>query len=320
MFACILDELLTITLNPAVDYATSIEAVVPGPKLYCKEPRVDPGGGGVNVARAICSLGGRAKALIAVGGAGGQKLCAMLEAEGVPVHAVDVGGETRFSFAVTDESSNCQYRFSLPGDTLTSETGECLVKETVSQIPRGGLAVLSGGVAPGLDDRFPEKIRAALEGITNRLVVDTSKCALHRLISEPVAPLYALRFDHREAERAAGRPLSDLHESIAFLETLIMRGVAEILVMGRGAEGSLVVTPFARHFCSTPKVPVVSKIGAGDAFVGSFTFALQRGDRVEDALRWGVSASAATMATEGTGLCKKKDVLELLPMCQVEVL
>lgn len=317
---CKLDEILTITLNPAVDYATSIEAVVPGPKLYCKEPKVDPGGGGINVARAICKLGGRAKALVATGGATGQKLCALLDVEGVPVHAVDVGGETRFSFAVTDESSHEQYRFSLPGDTLTDDIGKRLIEEIVSQAPHGGLVVLSGGVAPGLDDRFPEKVRAALEGVTNRLVADTSKGALHRLISEPVAPLHVLRFDQIEAERAAGRPLADLHECIAFLEALIARGVAETLVMGRGAEGSLLVTSTARYFCRTPKVQVVSKIGAGDAFVGGFTLSLQRGESFEDALRWGVSASSATMATEGTGLCRKKDVLALLPKCRVEVL
>ncbi len=303
-----------------MDYATSIEAVIPGPKLYCKAPRVDPGGGGVNVARAISILGGRAKALVATGGANGQKLRTMLEAESIPLHAVDVGGETRLSFAVTDESSGEQYRFSLPGDTLTGETSEHLIEEIVSQAPRHGLVVLSGGVAPGLADRFPERIRTALEGITRRLVVDTSKGALQWLISQPVAPLYVLRFDQMEAERAARRPLADLQESIGFLTNMITRGVAETLVMGLGAEGSLLVTSTARYLCRAPRVPVVSKIGAGDAFVGGFTLSLQRGDSLQDALRWGVSASSATMATEGTGLCREKDVLALLPGCGVEVL
>ena len=49
-------EILTITLKPAVDYATATEHVEPGPKLYCEKPRIDPGGGGVNVARSILKL------------------------------------------------------------------------------------------------------------------------------------------------------------------------------------------------------------------------------------------------------------------------
>ncbi len=147
--------------------------------------------------------------------------------------------------------------------------------------------VLSGGVAPGLADRFPEKVRTALEGITHRLVVDTSKGALQRLISEPVAPLHVLRFDQREAERAAMRPLADLQESIGFLTNMITRVVAETRVMGLGAEGSLLVTSATLYICRTPKLPVVSKVGAGDAFIGGLTLALQRGDGLRDALRWG---------------------------------
>ena len=61
-------RILTITSNPAVDLAMSVDHVVAGPKLRCSAPRVDPGGGGVNVARAIHKLGGSAIALVAAGG------------------------------------------------------------------------------------------------------------------------------------------------------------------------------------------------------------------------------------------------------------
>ncbi|MEK6216629.1 MAG: PfkB family carbohydrate kinase, partial [Boseongicola sp.] len=83
-------DILTITLSPAVDLATSVERVVAGPKLYCKAPRVDPGGGGVNVARAIRRLNGNALALVAVGGATGENLLRLLAAEGVPAQSVSV--------------------------------------------------------------------------------------------------------------------------------------------------------------------------------------------------------------------------------------
>lgn len=100
-----MSRILTITLNPAVDLATSIERVAAGPKLYCKAPRVDPGGGGVNAARAIRKLGGQVTALVAVGGAMGAQLLQLLAAEDVRALAVHVVGETRQSFAVTDETT-----------------------------------------------------------------------------------------------------------------------------------------------------------------------------------------------------------------------
>ncbi len=66
--------ILTVTLNPALDLETTTPEIVPGEKLRCTEPARDPGGGGINVARAIVQLGGAATALVAAGGAGGDTL------------------------------------------------------------------------------------------------------------------------------------------------------------------------------------------------------------------------------------------------------
>ena len=68
-----MSDILTITLNPALDVATSVDAVVPGPKLRCAEPRYDPGGGGVNVSRALQRLEGSSHAFVAFGGETGLK-------------------------------------------------------------------------------------------------------------------------------------------------------------------------------------------------------------------------------------------------------
>ena len=77
-------HILTITLNPALDYSTSVDEMVPEVKLRCSDPHIDPGGGGINVARAIRQLGGQAVALIAIGGATGAQLLQRLTIEGVP--------------------------------------------------------------------------------------------------------------------------------------------------------------------------------------------------------------------------------------------
>ena len=45
--------IVTMTLNPAIDKSSSVAHVVAERKLYCKPPRFEPGGGGVNVSRAI---------------------------------------------------------------------------------------------------------------------------------------------------------------------------------------------------------------------------------------------------------------------------
>lgn len=310
-------DILTITLNPAVDLATSVDRVVAGPKLYCAAPRVDPGGGGVNVARAIRRLGGQVTALVAVGGTMGDRLLHLLAAEDVPVEAVGVSGETRQSFAVTDRSTAEQYRFSVAGEMMTQADAARLLSRIADSAPRDGYVVLSGGVAPGLADDFPQQILAAIAGRTDRLIVDTSKAALSHLIASPTAPVHLLRVDQREAEQAAGHRMPTVADTLEFVTDLIARGVARMVISGRGAEGSVLATRNQSFFCTAAKVPVVSKIGAGDAFVGALTLALSRGDPPDQALRWGVAAASATVATDGTALFDGSAAQSLLEHCAI---
>jgi len=310
-------KILTITLNPAIDLSTSVEAVVAGPKLYCKPPRIDPGGGGVNVARTIQKLGGQATALLAVAGARGDQILELLTVEDVPVIPVRVHGETRQSLAVTDESSGAQYRFSLPGETLTAAEAERLLAAIANAASKGCHVVLSGGVPPGLGDDFPAKIQRVIAPFTDQLIVDTSKAPLAWLMANPIAPLLLLRVDQKEAAQAAHHAMETIEDSLAFASALVAQGVAKMVVTGRGAEGSVMVTERARYHCKAPRVPVRSKVGAGDAFVGAMTMALARGEPAEQALVWGVAASSATVCTEGTALCDPDRTRELRQACDL---
>ena len=74
----------TLTLNPSVDESTSADRVSPEQKTRCAHPRYDPGGGGINVSRAMRHLGCETPALFAGGGVTGRMLAALLEAEGTP--------------------------------------------------------------------------------------------------------------------------------------------------------------------------------------------------------------------------------------------
>ncbi len=313
-------DILTVTLNPAVDLATHVAQVVAGPKLRCATPRFDPGGGGVNVARAVCKLGGSAQALVAVGGAMGDRLLQLLAAEDVPALPVRVSGETRQSFAVTDDSTGGQFRFSVPGQPLTAADADSLRTAVAERAAQDGFVVISGSVAPGLSVDFPSQIMAALVPRNARVVIDTSSHALDWLISHPTTPVDVLRIDQSEAEEAAGHAMTRVADSVGFAQNLIARGVAHAVVAGRGPEGSLLVSKKDKFFCHAPVVDERSKIGAGDALVGALTLALARGAAPDRALQWGVAASSATVSTEGTALCDLAQAKARLDGCRVEVI
>lgn len=309
--------IVTVTLNPALDLATAVDAMVPGRKLRCAAPRVDPGGGGVNVARTLHHLGDHPLAVVAVGGTTGRDLVARIEMEGVQVLPVEVSGETRQSFAVFDRASGEQYRFSLPGAPMSVEDAHRVTDAVHDAAPDGALVVLSGSLPPGLTEAYPVELNAALADRGADLVVDTSGAALARLVEAPERPFHILRLDQAESEDAAGHTLPDLPSAIDFARGLIARGVAEMVISGRRKHGSLLVTADTALFCVAPEVRVGSRIGAGDAFVGGFCHRWAAGADAAEALRWGVAAASATVMTEGTLPCTREEALKLLPQCVV---
>src|SRR5262245_33985964 len=80
--AATMAAIATLTMNPALDIATSTDRVEPTHKLRYSVPRYDPGGGGINVARGV-SAGRRGCRDLPVGGPAGEMMRNMLREEGV---------------------------------------------------------------------------------------------------------------------------------------------------------------------------------------------------------------------------------------------
>ncbi|AJE48313.1 1-phosphofructokinase family hexose kinase [Celeribacter indicus] len=311
-------EILTITLNPTVDLSTSTPEVSAGPKLRCTTPLADPGGGGINVSRAIRFLGGHSTAFTAVGGETGALLLRLLAKEGVRFTAFSVTGDTRQSIAVTSEATGEQYRFVMPGPSWSDEMVDTSLTAIRQAAPEGGIVVLSGSQPPGVPLDYPARLSRLLEAAGVQLFLDTSGKPLHELARHPANP-FVLRMDDVEAEDLAGRPLPTRADTADFASGLVAGGVARNVIVARGADGSTLATAEGRWHACRPIRPeeVVSAVGAGDSFVGAFCIALSRGDSLHDALCYGTAAASAAVLTAGTQLCTAEDVARLLPGCEV---
>jgi 6-phosphofructokinase 2 len=305
-------DILTVTLNPALDISTSVARVVHEDKLRCDEPVYDPGGGGTNVARAIHLLGGRARAFVAVGGFRGEQFIELLKEDGVEPVCFRTGGETRLSLAVTDRSDSRQYRFVMPGPRWGAETAFAALEAIGAAMPEGGLVVLSGSQPPGVPAHFPTQLAAMVEEKGARLILDTSGPPLYALMEVGSARQHVLRLDRAESEALAGRALSGVEAFSGFARELVQRGVAETVVLAMGAEGSVLAGGGHAWHAVTPAVVTRSKVGAGDSFVGAFTLALARGLPPEQALCHGVAAASAAVMSDATTLCLAEDVEALL--------
>lgn len=310
-------HILTITLNPTVDFCTTAPEIHPGPKLRCTEPQIDPGGGGINVARAVKLLGGQATALVAIGGATGAHLLQLLALEGVPTVAFQGPGETRQSMSVINNSNGEQFRFVMPGPAWQEHDVPRALTSVDQATSEDTLVVLSGSQPPGVAKDFPSILAEHVAGRGARLIVDTSGPALFHLAERPHDSLFVLRMDGEEGEELAGRPLPTREDTAEFAQELIAKGVARIVIVARGADGSVMATENGAWHAVSPKVPVISTVGAGDSFVGGFTLSLANGDAPEDCLSWGVAAASAAVMTEATRLCDRETTERQRKNCQV---
>ena len=144
----------TLTLNPCLDISAEVDKIAHTRKMRCSNERLDPGGGGINVSRAIKILGGDSTAIFPAGGTTGQDIINMLKKQGIDTHPVYTEQANRRSFAIREHQSNKQYRFAFPGPELDRQTWQKSLHLITEIEPAPSWIVASGSVPPGVPADF----------------------------------------------------------------------------------------------------------------------------------------------------------------------
>jgi len=296
--------ILTITLNPAIDKSTSIAALVPEKKLRCSFPCFEPGGGGVNVARAIKKLGGEATACYLAGGYTGIFYTRLLEEEGVSTLVTGISGHTRENLVVADRSTGLQYRFGMPGPSITGKEWLSLL-EKIEKTEDPSFIVASGSVPEGVPPDIFSRIGKIARQKKAKYIVDTSGVPLQYAAGEEV---YFLKPNLSELCSLAGKDeLCSNEEIITTARGLLQKGNIKALVISMGAAGALLVTNSTQLQITPPAVKRISTVGAGDSMVAGIVYSLDKGRSFEEAVKYGVACGTAATLNPGTGLCRKED-------------
>ncbi|MFD2787481.1 1-phosphofructokinase family hexose kinase [Hymenobacter rubripertinctus] len=301
-------RIVTLTLNPTVDKSTTAGQIIPDQKLRCTPPKFEPGGGGINVSRALKRLATDSVAVFPVGGPSGLLLRQLLSAEEIEQCPIETEGWTRENFIVVDTSTGQQYRFGMPGAELRPGEQQQVIRvlQELTELPE--FLVISGSLPPGVEPDFLVQVARAAKKLGVKVVVDTSGPALLALLAEGV---YLAKPNVGELSKMTGVEELDSEAVAGAARQLVENGKCEIVVVSMGPQGACVVAANHADYIPAPSVKKRSTVGAGDSMVAGLVYGLVSGRSLRETARFGVACGTAATMNPGTELFKKADVDKL---------
>lgn len=304
-------NIVTLTVNPALDKSSQFSGLIAEQKIRCEEPRYDAGGGGINVSKAIHRMGGEALSIFTSGGSIGKMLEECLDKETIPSLVIPVKNWTRENFIAFDTHTKSQYRFGFPGATLSTDEQQQILS-TIKKITSKYL-VLSGSLNEELSADFYQEIVQLTKESNTKIIVDTSGQALEKALESGV---YLVKPNVGELAKLIGVEKLEMGEVAEAAKKLIAKGSAEIVVVSLGPQGAVLVTKDQTEFVPAPNVVRKSTVGAGDSMVGAMVWALSQNKSLKEVVQWGVACGTAATMNEGTQLFKIEDSQRLFQWLQ----
>jgi 6-phosphofructokinase 2 len=300
--------IVTITMNPAVDKSTSISKLVPEKKMRCTELITEAGGGGINVSKAIKELGGESLAVFPSGGMNGKLLENYLTKQHINFKSIPVEHDTRENIVVRETDTNSQFRFVMPGASLSEKEAQVCFELLQQMQPRPTCIVASGSLPPGLPENFFGQLAKVAKQMNARFIIDTSGKPLQLAAKEGV---YLLKPNLSELCALVGKEHLEVNEVDDAAMEVIKEGRCEVMVVSMGPSGALLVTREGCEHVPTPTVKKQSTVGAGDSMVAGMVWMMEQEKSLSEMVRFGVACGTAATMNPGTQLFKKEDVYRL---------
>lgn len=297
-------------MNPTLDVATRVKRLVNHEKLRCESEAEQVGGGGINVAQVTHSLGAQSTAAFTSGGWRGNEISTRLLADGIRCLPMPIAGESRQCFTVYESSTNQEYRFILPGPTLSEQEWQQCLTDIVQAAQSADWLVLSGSLPPGVPADFYRRVVDRLgdrHARSMRVAVDTSGQALQEALQ---GELDLIKPSREELEQITGLTLITLQDCVAACQMLQASYRIHTIAVSLGEQGALVMRGDTCLNVSPLQVTVTSTVGAGDSFVGGFIWAISQNMDLADCARVATAAAAAALQTQGKLQFNSPDILD----------
>ncbi|WP_069173792.1 1-phosphofructokinase [Streptomyces griseus] len=284
--------ILTVTPNPSLDRTYELPGLTRGAVLRATLDRVDPGGKGVNVSRAVAAAGHRTVAVAPLGGPEGALLARLLGEHGIEAAGVPIAGSTRVNVTLVEPDGTLT-KVNAAGPEIGPAEAEALLDAVRARSAGADWIACCGSLPRGLPPRWYAELVARSHRAGARIALDTSGAAL--VAALPQRP-DVVKPNTEELAEAVGRPLVTVGDAVKAAQELCERGARSVLA-SLGATGQLLVEEAGAYFASARVDTVRSNVGAGDASLAGF---LTAGGTGLAALASAVAHGAAAVQLAGS--------------------
>ncbi|WMC09260.1 1-phosphofructokinase [Oceanimonas pelagia] len=290
-------NVLTLTLNPALDLTVSLATLSPGRVNLASAGHLGAAGKGINVARVLAELGHHPRACGFLGANNAAPYRTLFERHGIHDDFLYLPGDTRVNVKVAEADGRVT-DINLPGLRVSEDDWRRLLVRLDALADDFGCLVVAGSLPPGVS---PTRLKGLIEYWRRRgktVWLDASGAALKagiRGLPQLIKP------NLQELEDLAGRPVHDDHALAECARRLMAGGVGQVVVSA-GADGVVWFGAKGHWRARVPRVQLVSTVGAGDSLVAGLCAGLLDGLNEPDTLRRAVALSLMAVTQIGVGI------------------
>lgn len=303
----------TVTLNPALDLELCVPEIRFDRVLRASQVRVDNGGKGFNISRALSMLGVPNLALGFLGGKTGERMAIELETLGVQTDVDWIRGETRTNIHIVDLQTGHYIKVNQPGPHVTAVDLEKLLVKVSSKARQGDMWIFSGSLPPGAAaDSYAPMVKAAQEAGGTALMDADGETLLETCRAQP----YLVKPNALEAGQLTGLEITQPVDALRAAATFHGMGVRAVLIT-LGVDGAVLSQDGFSWWAKPPAIKADIPTGAGDATMAGFVWGLSRGAPPDEALRLGVASGTASASLPGTAVAGPELIEEIAAQVRI---
>ena len=306
--------IITVTLNPALDKTVTLPGFAVNTVNRVQSIRLDPGGKGINVSKAVKALGGKTLSIGILGGASGGYIKAALDKMELPNEMILSGEQTRTNIKIIDPVLKTNTDINEAGGVVVRETLLAVWEKLTALVSPGDTVVFAGKNPPGMADELLAAWIRRLKSLDVRVCVDTVGEPMRLALEEKPD---IIKPNRAELSEIMGTNLISDQQVLDAAKQLVKKGIG-LAAVSMGDNGAFFVTgdQVLRGYC--PKVSVVSTVGAGDAMMAALAHYTAAGCSLEETARRAVAVASASVMCDGSQPAQLDKILPLIDKVRIE--